>query len=294
MGCVGDSDCTDLGQGYECEGGFCRAGSQLCREVSLPAGDQDGEVQVNGQTRTYIMHVPSGYSGSEPTALLLDFHAMGAQADMERDSSGFAELSDELGFVVVWPQGIDNTWDLGPCCALSEPAADDFAFVRALVRKVSSEACIDPNRVYATGFSLGGGMAYYLACKQAEIFAAVAASSMDLFADAETECQPSRPVSVISFRGADDTVVPYGGGISGPPGYPDMLNDRLGAVGTFEKWAALDQCTGSPTDPDPNSCSTYTTCEEGAEVTLCTIEDGVQVTGDASVAWEMLERHPMP
>ena len=57
---------------------------------------------------------------------------------------------------------------------------DDVAFARALVAQVSTTACIDPKRVYATGFSMGGGMAHYLACHAADVFAAVAPASFDL------------------------------------------------------------------------------------------------------------------
>ena len=41
-------------------------------------------------------------------------------------------------------------------------------------------ACVDPKRVYAAGFSMGGGMAHYLACHAADVFAAVAPSAFDL------------------------------------------------------------------------------------------------------------------
>ena len=139
-------------------------------------------------------------------------------------------------------------------------------------------------------------MAYYLACKEAEIFASIAASSMDMFVDSELTCEPSRPVSEISFRGTADTVVPYAGGTSSPPGHPEFTNDLLGATGTFEKWASLDQCTGSPSAEDANGCSTYSTCQDGTQVTLCTIQGGQvgQVVGDANLAWQVLNAHPMP
>jgi polyhydroxybutyrate depolymerase len=137
-------------------------------------------------------------------------------------------------------------------------------------------------------------MAYYLGCQQAEVFAAVAVSSMDLFVDSQLSCKPSRPLTEISFRGSADTIVPYAGGISSPPGNPDLTTELLGAVGTFEKWATINQCQGDPSDIDANGCSTYSTCQSGAEVTLCTVRDGAQVVGDASVAWDTLKRHPMP
>ena len=80
--------------------------------------------------------------------------------------------------------------------------------------QVSTTACIDPKRVYAIGFSMGGGMAHYLACHAADVFAAVAPSSFDLLEENVGDCQPPRPITVISFRGSADTLVPYEGGPS--------------------------------------------------------------------------------
>ena len=292
--CVENVDCASLGSDYRCETGFCRKGDVLCPTAVLPAGDETRDIVVGGVTRTYTVHVPDTFSGDVPVPLVLDFHAMGAGAlQAEQASSGYQALSDQEGFILVWPQGMEDSWNIGPCCTTSS-TIDDFGFARAIVRRLSAQACIDPTRVYAVGFSMGGAMAYYLACKQAEIFAAIAVSSMDLFADATVACEPSRPVAEISFRGNADTVVPYDGGTSSPPGHPEFANELLGAVGTFEKWASLDSCTGTPSAQDAQGCSTYATCQGGAEVTLCTIEGGGQVFGDASTAWEMLTRHPMP
>ncbi len=231
--CISASDCTELSPGYQCETGYCRKGNVICPAEALPAGDQNREIIVSDTTRAYTVHVPAGYLGNNPVPLVLDFHPIGLGPDWEQANSGYSALSDQEGFIVVWPQGLENSWNIGPCCTSSP--VDDFGFARAIVRQLSIEACIDPRRVYAVGFSMGGAMAYYLACKEAEVFAAIAPSSMDLFADSELTCQPSRAVTEISFRGTADTVVPYAGGTSSPPGHPEFVNELLGAVGTFQK-----------------------------------------------------------
>ncbi len=293
MPCVKSDDCALLGSGYQCELGFCRKGAVVCPTANLVAGEQDREVLVGDTTRAYTLHVPPGYSGNTPVPLVLDFHPMDLGVDYERSNSGYQALSDQEGFIVVWPQGLETSWDIGPCCTTSK-SIDDFGFARALVRQLSIEACIDPKRVYAVGFSIGGAMAYYLACREAEVFAAIAPSSFDLAVDSEATCQPSRSVAEISFRGSADTVVPYAGGTTTPPGHPEMAFDVLGAVGTFQKWASLDQCSAGPSASDANGCSTYSACNDGTEATLCTTQGGGQVMGDANVAWSFLKRHPMP
>ncbi|WP_437951840.1 hypothetical protein WME98_14440 [Sorangium sp. So ce296] len=68
----------------------------------------------------------------------------------------------------------------------------------------------------------------------------------------------------------------------------------LGAVGTFERWAELNQCTGSPSAADESGCSTYSSCAGGVEVTLCTEQGGGAAWGSAEIGWATLKRHSLP
>ena len=68
----------------------------------------------------------------------------------------------------------------------------------------------------------------------------------------------------------------------------------LGAVGTFEKWSELNECSGSPSEPDTDACSTYANCAGGVEVTLCTEEGGTTGWGSAEIAWHTSSRHSKP
>jgi len=292
VACVSRTDCAALGSDYRCETGYCRLGDTICPSQILTARDEVRNIIVDGVSRTYWLHVPSTYSGKSEVPLVLDFHPMVLGVDWEQANSGYKALSDRDGFILAWPYGLENSWNIGPCCTTSK-AIDDLTFARRLVRRLSIEACIDSSRIYAVGFSMGGAMAYYLGCREAEVFAAIAASSMDLPLDSELSCQPYRAISEISFRGSADTVVPYAGGTTSPPGQPTMSFNVLGAVGTFQKWSTLNHCSGNPTVSDANGCSSYITCEGGTEVTLCTTQNGGQVIGDATLGWNFLQRHPL-
>ena len=171
---------------------------------------------------------------------------------------------------------------------------DDVGFARAVVEQVVQQACVDPKRVYATGLAIGGGLAYHLACNAADVFAAVAVSGFDLLEEIEQPCHPARPVTVMSFRGTADTVVPYEGGAVQAPNDPSVTIHLLGAEGTFQRWAELNQCTDAPTAPDSNGCSTYSQCADGVEVTLCTAEGEGLAFGSAELAWATLQRFTLP
>jgi polyhydroxybutyrate depolymerase len=200
-------------------------------------------------------------------------------------------VTDAEGVVMAFPNGLPGpsgaAWNVGPCCVAN---VDDVAFTKAMVEQVQGTACIDPDRVYAVGFSMGGGMAHYLACHAADIFAAVAPAAFDLLEENAGDCSPARPITVISFRGGADTFISYAGGPSAfVPGMPVTF---LGAQATFQKWAELDQCTDAPSTEDANGCSAHTACRGGVEVVLCTKAGGVQEAGNPAIAWPVLEAHP--
>jgi polyhydroxybutyrate depolymerase len=267
-------------------------GVATCPSPALPAGDTNETVQVGSITRSYVLHVPSTYDGSRPVPLVLDFHFLASSGSRERAMSPYPEQTDPEGVVVAFPNGLSGpagtAWNVGPCCVAN---VDDVAFAKALVARIRTTACIDPERVYAVGGSLGGGMAYYLACHAADTFAAVASAAFDLLEEDVDDCTPPVPVTVISFRGTADSIIPYGGGaFSMVPGMPATV---LGAQATFRKWADIDQCADSPSPEDSNGCSTYSACSGGVEVTLCTKQGGNQDLGNASVAWPVLKRHKL-
>jgi len=289
-GGTGDSGTGDGGTG---DGGTDGITPVSCPSPALASGDSTRTVQVGGVTRSYVLHVPSAYDGSKPVPLVLDFHPIKGSGAQERASSPYPDETDRDGAVMAFPSGLSgplgNAWNIGPCCVDNAADVDDVAFARALVAQVETTACIDPKRVYAVGFSMGGGMAHYLACQAADLFAAVAPASFDLLQ--ENVCHPARPITVISFRGSSDGLVPYEGGPSAiVTGMPVTF---LGAKGTFQKWAEIDQCTGSPSAPDSDGCETYSRCQAGVEVVLCT-KPGGQTYGDAAFAWPLLKQHPAP
>jgi polyhydroxybutyrate depolymerase len=242
--------------------------------------------------RSFILHVPAGYTGKNPVPLVLDWHGLGSSGASQEMVSGYKALSDQEGFIVAWPNGTENAWNIGKCCTSSP--VDDLGFARAIVADIQRRACIDPKRVYSTGYSMGGGMSFYLACNAADIFAAVAPSAFDLLAEDEEPCKPSRAISVIAFRGTSDPIVPYKGGSSMPPNGLNVTIHFLGAEATSKKWSELNECSGMAMASANGACQTYSQCNEGTEVTLCTKQGGGHDPGDAKQGWEFMKKHPMP
>jgi polyhydroxybutyrate depolymerase len=196
--------------------------------------------------------------------------------------------SDSAGFYVVYPQGIGNKWDAGPCCPPGQASgSNDVNYVSAVIDDVKSYLPnVDRQRVYATGFSNGGFMAYRLACELSSKIAAVApvAASMGI----GYPCSPLRPVPVIAFNGNADSYVPYLGGTS------TGLQSAFGWNVSFEvvptvtsAWATRNGCAGSGAYRVAFSNGIDTTCYDSVQptnlglscdatrlVTLCVINGG--------------------
>jgi len=261
-----------------------------CPSPALKAGDTDVTVQVGTTTRSYLLHVPSIYDGRTQVPLIVDFHALTGTGARERSGSPYPAQTDPEGVIMAFPTGLPGpsgtAWNFGPCCVAN---VDDVAFVKAMVAQIQSTACIDAKRVYAVGISIGGGMAHYLACHAADVFAAVAPAAFDLLAENVGDCKPAQAITVISFRGTADPLEPYTGGASAVvPGMPITF---LGAKATFQKWAEIDQCTDTPSTEDSNGCSAYSACQGGVEVVLCTKQGGGLEAGNPGIAWPILKRH---
>jgi polyhydroxybutyrate depolymerase len=274
-------------------GGDLSGEPAVCPSPALLPGNTSQMLPVNSVSRSYVLHIPPTYDGSTPVPLIIDFHALGSTGLTESLSSPYPEVTDPEGVVMAFPDGLKgpagNAWDVGPCCVAN---VDDVEFATTLVGEIEKTACIDRSRVYAVGVSTGGGMANYVACHAANVFAAVAPAGFAFLEGTNVDdCNPLRPITVISFRGTAEVRVLYDGGSSSlVPGMPVTF---LSAKATFERWAQIDRCNGLPSD-DSNGCSRYADCQDGVEVFLCTKQGGGEEPGDPTVAWPVLKRYTLP
>lgn len=239
-----------------CGGPAMRPGVQL--EQTLEFGEVD---------RTYDLFVPNGYDAQTPLPLVFNFHGWGSNPEQQMAFSQYNEIAAEYGFAVVYPAGLDNSWNAGACCGESMSAeVDDVGFVRALVEELDASMCIDRARVYATGMSNGGFLSHLLACEVSDIFAAVAPVAAVLGIEADA-CTPPRVVPVHHTHGTADQLVPYEGG---------GLVDSISVSESIEGWVARNGCEPEPAETfndEPVRCQTWSGCGEYGEVVLCLGEE---------------------
>lgn len=216
------------------------------------SGDQkvyryNGQMNVDGRTRTYTLNLPPDYYDTTNLALVIALHGFGGSAAQCERDYGITEKANTEGFIVVYPDGIFSngpahlgSWNTGTCCPVAQSEnVDDVHFISALIDELVSKYKIDPKKVYVAGMSNGAMMAYTLACDLSGKIAAITSVSGTLMVS--SPCQPSRAVPILHIHSAVDTKVPFDGGY-GMGGYYFTPVDS-----TLSIWSMLDSCPAPPT-----------------------------------------------
>ncbi|HMQ25203.1 MAG TPA: PHB depolymerase family esterase [Acidimicrobiales bacterium] len=254
-------------------------------------GASEEELDGAGPTRTFRRFVPSAYEPTVPAPLVVDLHGLTMTNDLEAALTGFEELAEDEGFVVVTPQGLGDIpfWNF----ISSGVATDDVAFLGDLVEQVGVDLCIDASRVYASGISNGGLMSSALACRRPDVFAAVAPVAGVAFLPG---CEEGPPVGYQAVYGTADDVLPYDGGLGGNlQGFlaenpldesrasTDEQQGQISTIAfapvddTLARWAERNGCESEPVEERVSGEVVrwwWPDCDEGAEVVLYIVEGG--------------------
>ena len=139
--------------------------------IEIAPGDSMFQLNYSGLERNYLLHIPANYDPAKPSSVVLVYHGFTLDSDEMVRMTGFSELSEEIGFVVAYPNGSGSrqSWNGGYCCGeATSNDVDDVGFTRALIDDLAGKVNLDRKRVYATGFSNGAIMVYRLACDLAD------------------------------------------------------------------------------------------------------------------------------
>jgi len=146
-------------------------------------------------------------------------------------------------------------------------------FISTLIDKLVSDYNVDPKKIYLTGMSNGGMMAYRLACEIPEKIAAIAPVSCSMMV--EKPCNPSRPMPVLHIHSVRDTKIPYYGGV-GIGGYYFPPVDSV-----LNVWSIVNACPGGEQVIIDNADYKFTKWSKcGNDVTIQSY-----VTQDGGHAW---------
>lgn len=249
-------------------------------------------IESDGIDREAVYFVPSSYTGRDKLPVVFDFHGSNSNPLGQLKRSSWDKVAEKNGFIAVALQGSlagrapgTYAWNV-PFVEVSKAiiptgskgGLDEISYIEDAVEEVKQDLCVDPNRVFASGYSGGGRMlSAFLCAGQDEFAAAGFVNSLRAGRPVEVSgkwnpdrqnCAPAKPVSIIAFAGEKDGQNPYAGG--GNPYW------RYGFKTAVQRWAELDGCTGNGETKtvDGITYSLYGACKNGARIASYVFADG--------------------
>ncbi len=245
-------------------------------------GEGEGTPKAFELRRTYTLYLPSTFDSGEAMPLVFVLHG---DMDTSRNMMAltrFNEVAEREGFIVIYPQGYNRSWNYGR----QQPGEiinriDDVGFIEGLIDLLSENFNVDEERIFVTGLSLGGVMAHYLGCQLSDRLAAIAPVAGTVPDNLLDDCPGGDAVSVLYIQGTMDAIMPWDGTeiiIQG-----QSYGRQLSAPETVDFWLDFNSCA---TDSVPETVASssddysgvtrtvYGECDNGAQVVFYAIEGG--------------------
>ncbi len=230
---------------------------------TVPAGRSQQVIVVDGVARTFHLYRPAGLAGG-PVPLVVVLHGGFGRGTQAERSYRWDAQADTGRFLVAYPDGLGRAWNAGGgCCGTpGRTNVGDVGFIAQMVAVIEREAPVDRARLYATGISNGGIMAYRLAC-DTRIFAAIGPVAATQLGG----CLSPASISVIHIHGTADTNIPYHGGAG--EGVAHIDGPAIPALNAT--WRRIDHCAGPAVATAGVVTTSIASCPGGRTVELITI-----------------------
>jgi len=227
------------------------------------------EVEENGIVhhelkRTYLLHIPEGYSSEKKYPLIFVLHGITSRAKAIAAFSGFNDLADEKGFIVCYPQGVGRSWGVDiPVGKAGRKNIDDVSFISALLDSLSLRYSIAEDSIFSCGISNGGFMSTKLACNMPGTFAGIGLVCSNMFEPTEKFCINPDETGVVFFGACDDPFLNYLGGSEKEKfpttGYPGGVDFWMTENNCLDM---MDSITIDNLPDDKTAVEKYTHCEK--------------------------------
>jgi polyhydroxybutyrate depolymerase len=184
---------------------------------------------------------------------VLNLHGATQNATLEELQSGMDASSDRDGYLVAYPNGTRISkvltpdpvaknaqygFNAGACCGdPSTNHVDDVDFLLAVISDAAAHTPVDLRRVYVTGISNGGMMAYAMAAEASTHIAAIASVSGQVEL---RRIHPTRPVATLEFHSVDDPIAKWAGVPNADP------TRRYSVMEGVDQWVRADGCDSTP------------------------------------------------
>ena len=255
--------------------------------IELTERDLELSIEYDGYKRHFVLHVPEHHENLKKAPLLIAMHGVGGTAKgmMRLTKQRFNELADRDGFLAVYPQGLEKSWNderNEPISYAHKNDIDDIGFLAKLIEKMEQEYRADPERVFVTGISNGGFMSIRISRELADKVKGVALVTASIPLDARDAHFAGPPMNIMLINGTADPLVPYDGGYVGVP--KKKRGEILSTDEAIEIFILRNGCSDVPEieelkDKDPEDGTRviryeYTNAETGNKVILLKVRGG--------------------
>jgi polyhydroxybutyrate depolymerase len=234
--------------------------SSGCGNERAGRGLQRRTIEIAGVERSYLRFIPDDYDPDAPLALVFALHGSGGTSERARSAFDLERVAGG-GAIFVYPQALPspdpafdgaNRWD---------PAreSDDFAFLDSLGREVEASHCVDRDRIFAVGFSLGARFTANLGCWRGDVLRAIAPIA------------PGGNEVALPLDACVDEV-----GVWEGLGLRDVDHEE-GATRVREHYRAANGCGTTTAPTTPEGCEAYEGCRASAPLVYCTYDLGHEI-----------------
>ena len=229
----------------------------------------------------YLASAPGDWDGATALPAVVFFHGWQSSAELVLGNQALIGQLHDAGHLVILPDGRAKTW-----AHVGSPSQrrDEIPFIEAVVEDAKARFPIDPSRLWVSGFSQGGSMAWDVACYLGGAFTAFAPVAGAFWEPLPDAC-PGGPVDLRHIHGTADRVVPMAGRSIREVYRQGDVREGMAIL------RATDRCPAEPSavvEQDGLTCEIWDNCGSGKELQLCLHGDGHTMPDgwlESTLAW---------
>jgi len=161
-----------------------------------------------GEAGEYRVAPPPAWDGRTPIGAFVFIHGHRASAAEMMEYKGLVAAVHALGFMLVAPQGLSDSWSTTG--SPGDGRRDEVAFVGSVLDDLARRFPIDGSRLVASGFSQGASVAWEIACRGDGRIRAFMPIAGVWWRPMPTDC-PATPRPLLHIHGTADAVMPMTG-----------------------------------------------------------------------------------
>jgi polyhydroxybutyrate depolymerase len=175
----------------------------------------DGKASCKVAAGRYHMAWPPGVPRDKKVPAIVALHSWGGTGAGLIQSGKMIKVLLAQGFAVVAPEGLarqqgaGNSWEV----QVASARRDDPAFIKSVADDAAQRFNLDRNNMLLVGFSVGGSMVAYTACRYPSAFKGFAPVSGSFWMPQPTTC--AGPVNYLHSHGKSDNTMPLAGRVVG-------------------------------------------------------------------------------